>query len=109
MIDEYADPVPVPLPYPVNTAGAEDSAFIMPDGETLYVWFTPNVANPPEIQLTDGLTGIYVHHKKNDQWGPAERVILQDAGILDEFGETDKIFTNPNKRSTEDYITGRFG
>lgn len=30
-------------------------------------------------------------------------------GILDEFGETKKIFTNPEKKSTEDYITGRFG
>lgn len=80
MTAEYADPVP--LPYPVNTAGAEDSAFIMPDGKTLYVWFTPNVANPPEIQVSDGATGIYVHHKVNDQWGPAERVILQDPGKL---------------------------
>ncbi|HUF39802.1 MAG TPA: phosphate ABC transporter ATP-binding protein PstB [Anaerolineales bacterium] len=31
------------------------------------------------------------------------------AGILEEFGGTQKIFTNPEKRSTEDYITGRFG
>jgi phosphate transport system ATP-binding protein len=30
-------------------------------------------------------------------------------GILDEFGDTKKIFTNPGKKSTEDYITGRFG
>lgn len=30
-------------------------------------------------------------------------------GVLDEFGGTEKIFTNPEKRSTEDYITGRFG
>ncbi len=30
-------------------------------------------------------------------------------GILDEFGETDKIFTNPDHQTTEDYITGRFG
>jgi phosphate transport system ATP-binding protein len=30
-------------------------------------------------------------------------------GVLDEFGNTDKIFTNPDKQSTEDYITGRFG
>jgi phosphate transport system ATP-binding protein len=30
-------------------------------------------------------------------------------GVLDEFGPTDKIFTNPDKQSTEDYITGRFG
>lgn len=31
------------------------------------------------------------------------------AGVLDEFGETEIIFTNPTKQSTEDYITGRFG
>ncbi len=31
------------------------------------------------------------------------------AGILEEFGETETIFTNPKKQSTEDYITGRFG
>ncbi|HLF89086.1 MAG TPA: phosphate ABC transporter ATP-binding protein PstB [Anaerolineales bacterium] len=30
-------------------------------------------------------------------------------GILEEFGDTKKIFTNPEKKSTEDYITGRFG
>ena len=31
------------------------------------------------------------------------------AGILEEFGETEVIFTNPKNRTTEDYITGRFG
>jgi len=31
------------------------------------------------------------------------------AGILEEFGETEKLFTNPEKQTTEDYITGRFG
>ncbi len=31
------------------------------------------------------------------------------AGVLEEFGVTQKIFTNPEKKSTEDYITGRFG
>jgi len=30
-------------------------------------------------------------------------------GRLVEFGPTTKIFTNPNERQTEDYITGRFG
>jgi phosphate transport system ATP-binding protein len=30
-------------------------------------------------------------------------------GILVEFGKTKKIFTNPEDRRTEDYITGRFG
>lgn len=31
------------------------------------------------------------------------------AGYLVEYGPTEQIFTNPNKQSTEDYITGRFG
>jgi phosphate transport system ATP-binding protein len=30
-------------------------------------------------------------------------------GELVEFGETTRIFTNPNDRRTQDYITGRFG
>ena len=30
-------------------------------------------------------------------------------GELIEMGETRKIFTNPEKKQTEDYITGRFG
>jgi len=31
------------------------------------------------------------------------------SGELIEFGNTDKLFTNPEKKKTEDYITGRFG
>ena len=30
-------------------------------------------------------------------------------GELIEFDETETIFTQPGKRQTEDYITGRFG
>lgn len=30
-------------------------------------------------------------------------------GELIEFGETKNIFTKPEKKITEDYITGRFG
>jgi phosphate transport system ATP-binding protein len=30
-------------------------------------------------------------------------------GTLVEFGSTDRIFTAPEKKETEDYITGRFG
>jgi hypothetical protein len=77
---EYEDPVP--LPYPVNTAGAEDSAFITTDGNTLYVWFTPDVSKSVEQQVGDGATGIYVFHKVNGSWSAAERVMLQDPGKL---------------------------
>jgi phosphate transport system ATP-binding protein len=30
-------------------------------------------------------------------------------GMLHEFDTTEKIFTNPSKKETEDYIRGRFG
>jgi phosphate transport system ATP-binding protein len=30
-------------------------------------------------------------------------------GRVVEFGSTDKIFTNPGEKLTEDYVTGRFG
>ena len=80
LTSEYTDPVP--LPFPVNTAGAEDSAFITPDGNTLYVWFTPDPSKPAEQQITDLVTGIYVFHKSEAGWSAAERVLLQDPGKL---------------------------
>lgn len=78
--EEYGDPVP--LPYPINTAGAEDSPFILPDGNTLYFFFTPDVRVPPEKQLLDGVTGIYSSTMRNGSWGTPERIILQDPGRL---------------------------
>ena len=30
-------------------------------------------------------------------------------GVLVEFGPTEKLFTKPDRKETEDYITGRFG
>ncbi len=74
---EYS--TPIPLPYPINTAGGEDSAFIMPDGNNLYFWFTPDVNIPPEKQIIDKVTGIYVSHKLNGGRGEPERIILQDS------------------------------
>ncbi len=73
---------PVPLPYPVSTAGAEDSPFITPDGKTLYFFFTPDVNVPVEKQVIDGVTGIYVSRKINNTWTKPERVWLQDPGKL---------------------------
>ncbi|MFC1994153.1 hypothetical protein ACFLVI_02700 [Chloroflexota bacterium] len=69
---------PVPLPYPINTAGAEDSGFIMPDGNTLYLWFTPDPQAPLGVQLDDRVTGIYMAKKTNGEWQKPERVLLQD-------------------------------
>lgn len=70
--DEYSEPVP--LPYPVNTRGAEDSAFIMPDGNTLYVWFTPNNRMDVIEQSQDLVTGIYKFVRNGDDWFGPERL-----------------------------------
>lgn len=73
---------PVPVPGEVNTAGAEDSPFITPDGNSLYFVFTPDVNVPVEQQLLDEVTGIYVSQKIDSAWRTAQRVILQDPGKL---------------------------
>ncbi len=76
---DYAQPIP--LPHPVNTAGAEDSAFILPDGNTLYLWFTPNPNAPLSSQLDDRVTGIWVSEKVDGLWQEPERILLQDTGL----------------------------
>jgi hypothetical protein len=80
--DKYK--TPVPLTGLLNTAGAEDAPFIMPDGNTLYFFFTPDVSVPAEKQLLDGVTGIYMSTKDTGgAWGEPERVILNDDISLD--------------------------
>ena len=73
---------PVPLSAVINTAGAEDSPFIIDDASVLYFFFTPDVTIPAEEQLFDGVTGIWVSYQKNGQWQPAQRVSLQDENEL---------------------------
>ncbi|OGL78276.1 hypothetical protein A3E39_03875 [Candidatus Uhrbacteria bacterium RIFCSPHIGHO2_12_FULL_60_25] len=73
---------PVPLPAPVNSAGAEDSPFITPDGNTFYFFFTPDPNIPPEGQLTDGVTGIWSSEKTGDGWSEPKRVILMKGSDL---------------------------
>lgn len=71
---------PVPLPYPVNTRGAEDSAFILPDGNTLYVWFTPNNRMDVIEQSQDLVTGIYQFQREAEGWSTPERIWLVKPG-----------------------------
>jgi hypothetical protein len=76
--DEFEDPVP--LPYPVNTRGAEDSAFILPDGNTLYVWFTPNNRMDVIEQSQDLVTGIYQFQRTANGWTFQNRIWLVEPG-----------------------------
>ncbi len=92
--DEYYDPVPIGG-Y-VNTAGAEDSAFVIPDGSVLYFFFVPDVRVPVEEQVLDPTVGIYVSESVNGVWSEAARVVLQDKGKLAmdgcEFIQNDKMY-----------------
>lgn len=92
--DEYEDPIP--LPYPVNTRGAEDSPFILPDGNTLYVWFTPDANLEAAAQAVDQATGIYKFERTLESWSEAERLWLAgpDEAHLDgcAFFQDDRIW-----------------
>jgi hypothetical protein len=79
---------PVPLDGPINTAGAEDSAFITPDGTTMYFFFTPDPAIPAKDQLLDEVTGIWRSDWNGSAWSEPERVWLQSPGKLALDGAT---------------------
>jgi len=88
--DEWEDPIP--MPGPVNTAGAEDSPFITPDGDWFFFFFTPDVRVPVNEQLLDGCTGMWWSKREGDSWTEPERVVLNDDVSLDGaqfvFGDT---------------------
>jgi phosphate transport system ATP-binding protein len=52
---------------------------------------------------------VIVTHSMQQAARVSQRTAYFHMGDLIEVGETDKIFTNPRHRLTEDYITGRFG
>ena len=73
---------PEPLPYPFSTAGAEDSPFILPDGNTLFFFFTPDVRIDVTKQLLDSVTGIWVSEKVAGVWKKPYRLWLTEPGKL---------------------------
>jgi len=87
---------PVPMEGPINTSGAEDSPFISVDGNVFTFFFVPDVRVPPEKQLLDGVTGIYITRKMDGVWTEPERVVLQDPGKVSldgcQFTQDDEIW-----------------
>ena len=52
---------------------------------------------------------VIVTHAMQQAARVSQRTAYFHLGELIEVGDTDRIFTNPRHRLTEDYITGRFG
>ncbi|WP_419806988.1 phosphate ABC transporter ATP-binding protein PstB [Terriglobus sp.] len=61
------------------------------------------------FQLKNEYTIVIVTHSMQQAARVAEETGFFLSGKLVEFGRTDRIFTNPSDKRTEDYITGRFG
>ncbi len=60
-------------------------------------------------ELKTAYTIVIVTHNMQQAARVSERTAFFMMGRLVEYDRTDKIFTNPGQRVTEDYITGRFG
>jgi phosphate transport system ATP-binding protein len=61
------------------------------------------------FQLKENYTIVIVTHNMQQASRVAEFTGFFLLGELIEFDKTEKIFTNPSDKRTEDYITGRFG
>jgi phosphate transport system ATP-binding protein len=60
-------------------------------------------------ELRQSYAIVIVTHSMQQAARVSQRTAYFHLGDLIEVGDTDRIFTNPRHRLTEDYITGRFG
>ena len=61
------------------------------------------------LQLKEKYTIIMVTHNMQQAVRISDNTAFFLLGELVEFGETEKLFSQPKDKRTEDYITGRFG
>jgi phosphate transport system ATP-binding protein len=78
---------------PISTLAIEDLMFKLKDRFTIII-VTHNMQQAARVSDRTGFFSI-------DKTG--------DPGRLIEYDDTQKIFSNPTEKKTEDYITGRFG
>lgn len=60
-------------------------------------------------ELKSQYTILIVTHNMQQAARVSDETAFMYLGEMIEFGDTNKIFTNPDKKQTEDYITGRYG
>jgi phosphate transport system ATP-binding protein len=61
------------------------------------------------VELKKDFTIVIVTHNMQQAARISDRTAFFYLGSLIEYDTTEKIFTNPSQKQTEDYVTGRFG
>ncbi len=110
----------------------QDNAFGMSGGQQQRLVIARAIAIEPEVILLDepasaldpistlkieelinelkrDYTIIIVTHNMQQAARVSDYTAFMYVGDLVEYGDTDTLFTNPSKKQTEDYITGRYG